>query len=186
MTKKSARILLAFSAVIVTSGVATAILLYLHSRKPPHDFLKDEAKYYVADAIAGHLHRPGVELEFSWYEHPRGMIVLRTNNRGFREDKDTDLKKAAKGVRILVTGDSHTDGVVYNSESFPNVLEEKLNAASSSPRFEVINGGVGYYTFQNYSGFLRRHIDLQPDYFIATVYLGNESWRRSNSLPGRD
>jgi lysophospholipase L1-like esterase len=73
-----------------------------------------------------------------------------------------------------VTGDSHTDGVVYNAESFPNVLEEKLNAGSSSPRFEVINGGVGYYTFQNYAGFLRRHIDLQPDYFIVTVYLGND------------
>jgi hypothetical protein len=124
----------------------------------PHNFLVDEANYYVADATAGHLHRPNVNLEFAWPEHQKGKIIFRTNNLGFREDNDTAIKKADHTVRILVTSDSHTDGVVNNAESFPNLLEDKLNAGSISPGFEVINGGVGYYTFQNYAGFLRKHL----------------------------
>ena len=174
MTKSLGRILLASSAAIGTSCVLIATLLYWRSHTPPRDFLIDEANYYLADSVAGHLHRPHAMIEFAWSEHPKGRIAFQTNNLGFREDRDTDMRKAGNSVRILVTGDSHTDGVVYNAESFPNLLEEKLNAASASTRFEVINGGVGYYTFQNYAGFLRRHLDLHPDYFIMAVYLGND------------
>lgn len=174
MTKTFRRIVLASSTVVITAGLALAGLLYLRSRTPPRDFLKDEANYYAADAIAGHLHRPYADFAFGWNEHYKGKIVFRTNNLGFREDHDTAIKKGDNSARILVTGDSHTDGVAYNAESFPNVLEDKLNSNSSSLRFEVINGGVGYYTFQNYAGFLRRHLDLKPDYFIVTVYLGND------------
>ncbi len=174
MTKSLGRILLASSAVIFTSGVLTVAALYWRSHKPPRDFLVEEANYYMADELAGHLHRPHAKLEFAWNEHPKGRIVLQTNNFGFREDRDTDFRKPNNSVRILVTGDSHTDGVVNNAESFPNLLEEKLTTSSGSARFEVINGGVGYYAFQNYAGFLRRHLDLHPDYFIVTVYLEND------------
>lgn len=174
MTNTQRRIVLASSTVTITVGLALAGLLYLRSRTPPHNFLIEEANYYVADAIAGHLHRPYAKIEFGWNEHHRGKIVFQTNNLGFREDHDTTINKADNRTRILVTGDSHTDGVVYNAESFPNVLEDKLNTGSSSLKFEVMNGGVGYYTFQNYSGFLRRHLDLKPDYYVVTVYLGND------------
>ena len=174
MAKTFRRIVLASSTVVITAFLVLAGLLYLRSRTPPRDFLKDEANYYAADAIAGHLHRPYAHLEFAWNEHYKGKIEFRTNDLGFREDRDTAIEKADNSVRILVAGDSHTDGVVYNAESFPNILEDKLNSGSRSLRFEVINGGVGYYTFQNYAGFLRRHLDLKPDYFVVTVYLGND------------
>ena len=174
MTITLRRIVLASSTVIITSGLALAGLLYLRSRTPPRDFLVDEANYYMADAIAGHLHRPDAKIESVWNEHHQGKIVFQTNNLGFREDHDTTVDKADNRTRILVTGDSHTDGVVYNAESFPNVLEDKLNSGPSALKFEVINGGVGYYTFQNYTGFLRTHLELKPDYFVVTVYLGND------------
>ena len=174
MKTKLRRLYLAAASVLVTSCLVIGGWLYLRSRKPPHNFLVDEAHYYVADPIAGHLHRPHAKFQFPWPEHPKGEITFLTNNLGFREDNDTAIKKAEHTVRILVTGDSHTDGVVYNAESFPNLMEEKLNARPGVPRFEVINGGVGYYTFQNYAGFLRKYLELRPDYFVVTVYLGND------------
>ena len=174
MKRNLRRLFLAAASVLVTLCLVIGGLLYLRSRKPPHNFLVDEAHYYVADTIAGHLHRPSVNFEFAWPEHPKGKIIFRTNNLGFREDNDTAIKKADHTVRILVTGDSHTDGVVYNAESFPNLLEDKLNAHPGALKFEVINGGVGYYTFQNYAGFLRKHLELRPDYFVVAVYLGND------------
>ena len=84
MTKRLGRILLAAAAVIVTSCVLIATLLYWRIHRPPRDFLIEEANYYMADDLAGHLHRPHANLEFAWNEHPKGKIVFRTNNLGFR------------------------------------------------------------------------------------------------------
>lgn len=146
----------------------------LFLRRRPGDFLSSESDYYVADDLAGHVHRPYAKREYAWGEHEKGKVIFRTNNLGFREDDDTEVAEAERAVRVLVTGDSHTDGVVYNEESFPNLLEGKLNSTPGAAKFEVINGGAGYYTFQNYAGFLRKYLYLKPDYFIVTVYTGND------------
>lgn len=159
-------LILVFIAGLIAAG------LYLRRRQS--DFLKVESDYYVPDVLAGHVHKPYAKREYVWDEHEKGKIVLRTNNLGFREDADTEITKPEHTVRILVTGDSQTDGVVYNTESFPNLLEQKLNSTPDAPRFEVINGGTGYYTFQNYAGFLQKYLYLKPDYFIVAIYTGND------------
>ena len=111
-----------------------------------------------------------------WPEHPTGQIVQNTNNMGFREDQPTAVEK--HGYRILVTGDSHTDGAVNNSESYANVLEYLLNIwldpSGASQPVEVINGGVGGTGPHNYLALLQRHLDLQPDLVIAGLYVGND------------
>lgn len=133
-----------------------------------------EPDYYQYDEIAGFVHRPGAKRVFDWPEHPAGKITTRTNNLGFREDRDTAPKKAEGSVRILVTGDSHTDGVVNNKESFPNVLEELLNAGNPKTLYEVINGGVGQYELHHYELFFRKYSYLNPDMLIIAVYTGND------------
>jgi hypothetical protein len=95
----------------------------------------------VRDSMAGHIHKPHLVGELTWPEHPQGAIRYVTNNLGFRKDSDTTECKGSGVYRILVTGDSHTDGVVYNSESFPNRLETMLNLSSKKLTYEVINGG---------------------------------------------
>ena len=167
------RFLAIFTVLTTFATIGTAIFLY-GSWRQSRDFLVNETDFYIVDSLANHVHRPNAIRQYAWPEHEKGRIILKTNNLGFREDADTSFKKAEHVVRILVTGDSHTDGVVYNSESFANVLERLLNSNSSSSKFEVINGGAGYYTFQNYSGFLRKYIDLRPDQFIVTIYTGND------------
>jgi hypothetical protein len=137
-------------------------------------FPRSALDYYMLDDVAGHLHRPDVERTYAWDEHPTGRIVARTNNLGFREDEPTRPAKEAGALRILVTGDSHIDGVVYNAESFPNVLEKSLRATMPGRTVEVINGGVGHFGPQNYLGFLTKYLDLAPDLYVVVLYTGND------------
>ena len=142
--------------------------------KPTLDFLIHESDYYREDKTIGFIHQPNAKRKFNWPEHRNTVIVMRTNNMGFREDQDTQKEKASGVLRVLVTGDSHTDGVVNNAESFPNVLEDLLNRSNNGPRFEVINGGTGYYDPQHYLLFLKKYLSLKPDYFIVALYTGND------------
>lgn len=143
---------------------------YVESRR----FIHEQDDYYRADEVVGHLHVPHARRELAWEEHPQGTIVMQTNNLGFRDDDDIPPAKGDDEIRVLVTGDSHTDGVVWNNESFANVLEARLNSRHGGVRFNVLNGGVGYYGPYNYARFLDKFIDLEPDLFIVALYAGND------------
>lgn len=140
------------------------------------EFLRTEADYYRFDPIAGHVHVGGALRSFEWPEHATGRIEMRTNSLGFREDEPTNDRPEPGVTRILVAGDSHTDGVVWNAESFPNLLESRLNAVDRDHRYEVVNGGVGYYGPFNYLGLLRRAIDLDFGLsgYVVNLYAGND------------
>jgi hypothetical protein len=137
-------------------------------------FLERQSDYFVYDPQIGHVHRPNVRIDVPWKEHPEGHLVMQTNNLGFREDRDTEEKKADDTIRILVTGDSHIDGVLDNSESFPSRLEALLNASGGGERYEVINGGTGFYGPQHYSRFIEKYDYLGPDVYIVVVFTGND------------
>jgi lysophospholipase L1-like esterase len=114
---------------------------------------------------------------FKWDEHPKGLWTVATNTIGLREDRD--LSPTRPDLRVLVTGDSHTDGACNNDESFPHVLEGLLlarsNTTSPVPQsFEVINAGIGGTSFHNYLGVLERFLHLEPHVFVFAVYGGND------------
>jgi hypothetical protein len=137
-------------------------------------FLERETDFYVADPVAGFLHKPNAQRTLSLPERSGETFALKTNNLGFREDRDTAPKKAPGSYRILVTGDSHTDGVVANAESFANRLELRLAAADPHRGFEVINGGVGHYGPFQYRRFYRRQAGLAPDLLVVNLFMGND------------
>lgn len=102
---------------------------------------------------------------------PLGSFHLRTSQDGFREDFErlaTNLDEI-----VLVTGDSHTDGLCDNSASFANVSEKRLCAATGR-RIEVLNAGVTGYGFYNYVGVLERFANLAPRVFVVAFYQGND------------
>ena len=146
----------------------------------------DETDYYQSDETVGHVHKPYAKREYDWPECKKGKIVNKTNNLGFRKDVDTKINKASGVTRILVTGDSQIDGVVDNNESFPNVLEDKLNSEINPAKFEVLNGGVGYYGPDHYLGFLYRYLFLKPDVYIVVIYTGNDFLDAARILEARD
>ncbi|MGE5197614.1 MAG: SGNH/GDSL hydrolase family protein [Deltaproteobacteria bacterium] len=145
-----------------------------------------EGDYYQDDGIVGHVHRPHARREYDWPEYKKGNIVLRTNNLGFRQDTDTEADKAKGVIRILVAGDSQIDGVVNNSESFPSVLESRLNSQNQPAKFEIINGATGYYGPDHYFLFLYKYLFLKPDVYIVVVYTGNDFLDAARILEARD
>jgi len=134
--------------------------------------VKNEPDFYVLDPVVGFIHKSNANRYYVWPEHNDGHITLKTNNLGFREDTDTITDKHDK-IRVLFTGDSHISGVVNNSESCCTVLEDLLNQAVNGTRYEVINSGVGYYFPHNYLGIIKKYLYLAPDFFIVTLYVGN-------------
>ena len=136
--------------------------------------LKRESDFYRADPLTGLLHKPFIRLKVPWPEHPTGSLEIHTNAQGFRDDAPTPRRKAPGSIRILVTGDSHTDGLVYNAETFAKLIESGLNRRRDFPRAEAINAGVGHFSFRNYLGLLKRYRFLKPDVLIVTVYSGND------------
>jgi len=133
-----------------------------------------ESDYYQGDSIAGHFHVSNAFREFKWPEHPLGKIEMKTNNMGFRDDDETKIEKSPGLNRVIITGDSHTDGVLYNSESVSAQLEKLLISKYPEKDFEVLNAGNGYYGPQNYFGVFKKFLYLKPDVFIVIVYTGND------------
>lgn len=129
-------------------------------------------KRFVYHPLCYFRHKPGLDNRTRWPEHPDGAWFRRTNSRGLREDDEAGLENTDLGV--LVTGDSHTSGACNNSESFANLLEASLRERYPEQRVEVLNTGVGGYSFYNYLGVLREFIDQAPDVFVVAVYGGND------------
>lgn len=65
-------------------------------------------------------------------EHPRGYVEVRRNRQSLREDSDVPWQPPPGTRRIVCVGDSHTDGVCWNEESYPNRLETLLNATDDA------------------------------------------------------
>jgi hypothetical protein len=137
----------------------------------------------MIDPYAGKIYKPNQQFAQDFPEHPDKHFTYVINSRSMREDDEPRVEKPA--LRVLVSGDSHTDGVCKNSESFANLTEAALreraraesvkSGVSFDPTsIEVLNAGKGSHTFYNYLGTLERHLDLQPDVFVVAVYGGND------------
>lgn len=110
------------------------------------------------------------------HEMDKYATTWHINKYGFR---DFDYPSDTQGAfRILTLGDSMTFGMgVEGFESFPKVLETKLNKASGSSQYhEVINAsalGYGPNEYQNLYQILGQKFD--PKIIVVGFFLGNDS-----------
>ena len=116
--------------------------------------------------------KANARFRYEFPEHPDGELFFVTNSSHLRMDGEVSAEKP--DLRILVTGDSHTDGVCNNDESFAGLLESSLASSSPGRTVEVLNAGHGSYTFYNYYGVLLKFLPLEPDVFVVGVYGGND------------
>jgi lysophospholipase L1-like esterase len=145
----------------------------------------------VYDPWCYHIHKSGLDVDVSWEEHPAGHWRLRTNAQSLREDEA--VGEGPFDLRVLVTGDSHTDGYCDNAESFANLLESAL-AARSRRKVDVLNAGNGAWSFYNYLGALEKFLPLRPAVFVVCFYAGNDflevlpphAWFTGTALPAED
>jgi hypothetical protein len=104
-------------------------------------------------------------------EHPDKGWLIHTSSLGLRND--AELADPAPSLRIVVTGDSHVEGVCSNAENLSNQLALRLRAAGAEDA-EVLNAGVGGYDIYNYVGVVEARAVFEPDLYIVIVYGGND------------
>lgn len=138
----------------------------------PETYLRKFSQYHP---ILGWVKTPNMEGEFR-----RGDVRIheKMNNRGLR-DIDYDYGKPKNTLRILVLGDSFTEGYdVDFTNIFTEILERKLNTAHSPRtgiRYEVINAGTGgYSTDQEYLFYMIEGFRYEPDIVLMMTYAAND------------
>jgi len=111
------------------------------------------------------------DLELIWKLSPGTVISqnsIKINRKGIR-GKERPYGKPPGTSRVLIIGNSTVFGWgLPDSQIFTNILEQKLNAAGGSPRYEVINGGVpAYSSFQSLRFFKKELIRYDPDIIVV-------------------
>lgn len=120
-----------------------------------------------ADPVLGYRLTPSFTRTVTLFEAPGGELRLATNDRGLRRDQPTTVAKAPGTKRVLVVGDSQTEGIVDNADTFSARLEELLGA-------EVLNAGVSGYSPLLELLALDERSGLQPDVIVLVLYTGND------------
>ncbi len=133
--------------------------------------LEDDGRHEF-DSLTYVRRKPFVNQTLLLADHPLGKVLFRTNGIGLRED--SELPTARQDLRVLVAGDSHTEGVCNNDESFANLTEAHLRALAPGAAIDVVNAGTGYFTFPSYLGTLIKFLPLDPDVFVICVFGGND------------
>lgn len=104
-------------------------------------------------------------------------IKINTNSLGLRDSEYG--KKSAGKFRILVLGDSMTFGSgVAIADTWPKVLEKKLNKGSPQTEWEVINAAVPGYGPEHFKVYLKEICaNYEPDYIIVGFLASHDIFR---------
>jgi lysophospholipase L1-like esterase len=111
--------------------------------------------------------RPGTTF---WHTSVDGSWQFRINRQGFRDDRDYAYAKAEGVVRILVLGDSHTQGFEVDQEAtYAEVIERHL--AGRGICAEVLNTGVsGMGTAEQLAFLESEGLRYAPDVVVLGFY----------------
>jgi len=140
--------------------------------------LKDEPAHPY-DATYWTYSFPEFELKPNFTQKFDGAVIklseittIKTNNDGFRDNKDYEINKSPDIVRIIFLGDSYTFGWGVNIEdSWPKVVERLLNENSDNKTYEVFNLGVpGYNTAQEVTLYKNKGLKYDPDMVLIHVF----------------
>lgn len=140
-------------------------LRYIQYRtKPP-------SKVRQKDALVHHSFRPSTS---DIARSPEWESNYKINNLGMR-DKDYSEKKPDNIFRILVIGDSYTEGQgVEAEETSPKLLEKALGDKMSGKKIEVLNAGtLSYSPVIEYLYLKHKGVKLQPDLVILNFDQGD-------------
>jgi lysophospholipase L1-like esterase len=139
---------------------------------------------FEGDPAIGHRLKPNARTRFTTPEFSTDIAI---NSSGVRDD-DPIGPKAPDERRIVILGDSLVLSVqVPFSETFPELLERRLNRGGTPIRYRVVNAGVQGYGPVEESLFFRKLVgSLEPDLVIASVFVGNDAEEALTSRPKLD
>lgn len=169
-----------FIPLVLSLGVVAGFLFLSlfpsASREPQSQWCTSSRNDRIPDEDAGWINGFSfANRRVKFREHAGGQFDWQFNNYSFREEKNTEEIPALGLTRVIVTGDSHMEGAVNSNETFANRLEDRLNHEMvENPHFEVLSGGVAFYSFKNYFGYLKKYLHLKPKLYVVVTFLGND------------
>jgi lysophospholipase L1-like esterase len=105
-----------------------------------------------------------------WHTSIDGSWEFRTNAQGFRDDENYKYDKPAGSRRVLLLGDSHTQGSeVRQSSTFSKVLERRLRERGVDA--QVLNTGIsGFGTAEQLMFLEREGMKYHPDAVVLAFF----------------
>lgn len=126
---------------------------------------RDDA-FRIQHDFLHHAFAPGVSAQAEW-----GPILypVHTNSLGFKDSRPREVSLRSQGERILLMGDSFTEGIgVPWEDTFAGMLEARL----ARDRIEVLNAGVSSYSTILYlrnAEYLLNEVGLEFDHLIVFI-----------------
>lgn len=158
-------VLLTLSTIIVCLGFLEIVVRMIEPKEVMRYF------YSQDDNILHHKFIPNASGRYKTTEFDTDYKI---NSLGLR-DKEYSVQKPPNTFRVLMVGDSFTEGDgVFSNETFSKRLEEKLQHQPGAMKFEVINAGVGSYSSLLEYLYLKNYgLQLQPDLVILNFDLSD-------------
>lgn len=116
----------------------------------------------VPDPLRHHSLQPNCASIERW---GRESYELYTNNLGFRDERIRDVPLADSRPRILILGDSFTEGKSAWRESYVGAI------ASHFPQYDFLNGGVESYSPSNYLNVARMVLAAGVEFDEVIVFI---------------
>jgi hypothetical protein len=94
-----------------------------------------------------------------------GEYEISTNSLGFRDDKIREVPKKSTQPRILMLGDSFTEGLCPWRDSYVGRI------AAGLPQYDFLNGGMASYSPSNYLNVVRMVLDAGVEIDEVLVFI---------------
>jgi hypothetical protein len=120
----------------------------------------------VRDPIRYHAFRPNCTAIDHW---GKDSYLFATNSLGFRDEKVREVPPTDPRPRILLLGDSFTEGKLAWGDSFAGRI------AARFPQYDVLNGGLANYSPSNYLNTVRMVLDKGVEIDEVIVFLDNSA-----------
>jgi hypothetical protein len=123
------------------------------------------------DSVLNHKFIPNAKGRYKTSEYDTQYEI---NSLGLR-DKEYSIEKPAGTIRLLMVGDSFTEGDgVESHQTFSKILEQRLNSEGRREKYEVINAGCASYSpLPEYLYLKTAGLHLHPDIVVLNLDLSD-------------
>jgi hypothetical protein len=152
--------------VLVFCAALFLTLDWLHTTRVQRDALRATGKglgcFTVRDMTRVFALRPDCSCTRAWGGE---RYPLMTNSLGFRDQQIREVPLTDPKPRVLMLGDSFTEGMGAWKDSFVGQI------AANFPQYDFLNGGVGGYSPSNYLNTARMALSEGVDFDEAIVFI---------------